>query len=225
MITDDERRNVAANIRSAANRRKNDLQDDPDYSPFAALYAVFCGVRGWPHYEDLLHLADLIARPLRAMASSRPSTAGKPRAARSAATQSAICGGTIVLSVGRRLSMISNEDRVEAARFLRSCNCDTESYAKCYEISEALFGKKYAICDFNVPCGKIADLIDRPTCLDLVEHKQDPFIPGKRMVDGYFHCSDCGWDGQIWEHIGFGDMLAYEAVHCPKCGAIIERRA
>lgn len=71
----------------------------------------------------------------------------------------------------------------------------------------------------------IADLIDRPTCLDLVEHKQDPFIPGKRMVDGYFHCSDCGWDGRIWEHIGFGDMLAYEAVHCPKCGAIIERRA
>lgn len=71
----------------------------------------------------------------------------------------------------------------------------------------------------------LADLIDRPTCHDLVEHKQDPFIPGKRMVDGYFHCSDCGWDGQIWEHIGFGDMLAYEAVHCPKCGAIIERRA
>ena len=72
---------------------------------------------------------------------------------------------------------------------------------------------------------RIADLIDRPTCLDLVEHKQDPFIPGKRMVDGYFHCSDCGWDGRVWEHIGFGDMLAYEAVHCPKCGAIIERRA
>lgn len=72
---------------------------------------------------------------------------------------------------------------------------------------------------------RLADLIDRPTCHDLVEHKQDPFIPGKRMVDGYFHCSDCGWDGQIWEHIGFGDMLAYEAVHCPKCGAIIERRA
>ena len=71
----------------------------------------------------------------------------------------------------------------------------------------------------------LADLIDRPMCQDLVEHKQDPFIPGKRMVDGYFHCSDCGWDGQIWEHIGFGDMLAYEAVHCPKCGAIIERRA
>ena len=77
----------------------------------------------------------------------------------------------------------------------------------------------------NETYAALADLIDRPTCLDLVEHKQDPFIPGKRMVDGYFHCSDCGWDGRVWEHIGFGDMLAYEAVHCPKCGAIIERRA
>lgn len=63
MITDEERREVAANIRSAANRRKDDLQDDPDYSPFAALYVVFCGVRGFPHYKDLLHLADLIDRP------------------------------------------------------------------------------------------------------------------------------------------------------------------
>lgn len=63
MIADEERRNVAANIRSAANRRKDDLQDDPDYSPFAAIYAVFCGVRGFPRYKDILHLADLIDRP------------------------------------------------------------------------------------------------------------------------------------------------------------------
>lgn len=125
-ISNDERREVAANMRSAAERAKDDLNDDPNYSKLAVLYVVFCGVRGVPRYKDLLHLADLI---------------------------------------------------------------------------------------------------DRPTCLDLVDHKQDPFIPGKRMVDGYFHCSDCGWDGRIWEHIGFGDMLAYEAVHCPKCGAIIKRCA
>lgn len=72
---------------------------------------------------------------------------------------------------------------------------------------------------------RLADLIDRPTCHDLVEHKEDPFIPGKRMADGYFHCSNCDWDGRLWEHIGFGDMLAYEPVHCPKCGAIIKRCA
>lgn len=63
MITDEERRNVAANIRSAAERAKDDLGDDPDYSPLAALYVIFCGVRGYPHYKDLLHLADLIDRP------------------------------------------------------------------------------------------------------------------------------------------------------------------
>lgn len=63
MITDDERREVAENIRNAANRRKDELQDDPDYSPFAALYAIFCGVRGFPRYKDLLHLAELIDRP------------------------------------------------------------------------------------------------------------------------------------------------------------------
>lgn len=87
-----------------------------------------------------------------------------------------------------------------------------------------MVGSEHCLCP-QEDVAVIADLIDHPMCHDLVEHKQDPFIPGKRMTDGYFHCSDCGWDGRIWEHIGFGDMLAYEAVHCPKCGAIIERRA
>lgn len=68
MITDDERRDVAANMRSAAERRKYDLLDDPDYSPFAALFAVFCGVRGFPRYQDVLHLADLIDVPTCVMA-------------------------------------------------------------------------------------------------------------------------------------------------------------
>lgn len=63
MITDEERRNVAANMRYAAERCKYDLQDDPDYDPFAALYTVFCGVRGFPRYKDILHLADLIDPP------------------------------------------------------------------------------------------------------------------------------------------------------------------
>lgn len=63
MITDEERRNVASNIRSAAERAKNDLNDDSNYSKLAVLYVVSCGVRGVPHYKDLLHLADLIDRP------------------------------------------------------------------------------------------------------------------------------------------------------------------
>lgn len=71
---------------------------------------------------------------------------------------------------------------------------------------------------------EVADLIDRPVCRDLVEHRRDPFIPGERMVDGYFHCSSCDWSGQLLEYIGFGGMLAFEPVHCPKCGEKIERR-
>ncbi len=121
---------------------------------------------------------------------------------------------------------ISDEDRHEVAEELRrQVAYSSGSLGEWWQrLQETVTGE----VDFANPqetYQAIANLIDRPTCHDLVEHKQDPFIPGKRMVDGYFHCSDCGWDGQIWEHIGFGDMLAYEAVHCPKCGAIIERRA
>ncbi len=63
MISDSERRNVAANIRSAAERAKDDLNDDSNYSKIAVAYVVSCGIRGVPHYKDLLHLADLIDRP------------------------------------------------------------------------------------------------------------------------------------------------------------------
>lgn len=48
----------------------------------------------------------------------------------------------------------------------------------------------------------------------------------KALLVGVFDKTTTDLDCCIfWEHIGFGDMLAYEAVHCPKCGAIIERRA
>lgn len=60
MPTDDERRKVAANIRNAADRCKADLGYDPYYSPFVALEVMSCAFHSFPHYEDLLHLANLI---------------------------------------------------------------------------------------------------------------------------------------------------------------------
>ena len=61
MHTNDERREVAANIRNAANSAKDDLQDNPNYSAFAVVYVVSCGVRrSFPRYEDLMYLADLV---------------------------------------------------------------------------------------------------------------------------------------------------------------------
>lgn len=121
---------------------------------------------------------------------------------------------------------ISDEKRREVAENLRELAANRHCVDEFIAADTVGFYRGEAVEGFDSDSLlEVADLIDRPVCHDLVEHKRDPFIPGKRMVDGYFHCSDCGWDGQIWEHIGFGDMLAYEAVHCPKCGAIIERRA
>lgn len=122
--------------------------------------------------------------------------------------------------------MITDEKRREVAKELREL-----ATPGCIRYAEEFYEELREIIafdrdgSFDGVANSLADLIDRPMCHDLVEHKQDPFIPSMQMADGYFHCSNCGWDGQIWEHIGFGDMLAYEAVHCPKCGAIIERRA
>ena len=64
MITDDERRKVAAKMREVAESHKDNLNDDPDYSPFTA-FNVFCSAFDrFPRYQDLLHLADLIDRPV-----------------------------------------------------------------------------------------------------------------------------------------------------------------
>lgn len=45
------------------------------------------------------------------------------------------------------------------------------------------------------------------------------------MKDGYFECSECGWNGHLMEYIGFGDMGSFEPKYCPECGREILRRA
>lgn len=63
MITDEERRKVAARMREVAESHKDDLHDDPDYSPFTAFNVFSSAFDRFPRYKDLLHLADLIDRP------------------------------------------------------------------------------------------------------------------------------------------------------------------
>lgn len=122
--------------------------------------------------------------------------------------------------------MITDEERREIADSLRrladGCHNTGVPDSEILDVLEISY-TDIPNCSDAYDVEKLADLIDRPMCHDLVEHKQDPFIPGKRMTDGYFHCSSCGWHGQLWEYIGFGDMLAYEPVHCPKCGEEIKR--
>lgn len=99
--------------------------------------------------------------------------------------------------------MISTEDRIEAARLLRSFSCDGSSCDKCSELSEELFGRKGAICDFDVSLEKIADLIDRPTT---TRHGKFKTKYGRQTPC----CEVCGYS--------IGDMRWN---HCPKCGAAI----
>lgn len=98
---------------------------------------------------------------------------------------------------------ISTEDRIEAARLLRSFSCDGSSCVKCSELSEELFGRKGAICDFDVSFEKIADLIDRPTT---TRHGKFKTKYGRETPC----CEVCGYS--------IGDMRWN---YCPKCGAVI----
>lgn len=123
--------------------------------------------------------------------------------------------------------MTSDEERREVAKRLRNggiARDPEEAYVlllSCVGIRPQL----PATSTYEDAMVRIADLIDRPTCRDLVEHKPDPFVPGKQMTDGFFHCSGCGWHGRIYEYIGFGDMTACEAVYCPKCGTEVPNDA
>ena len=120
--------------------------------------------------------------------------------------------------------MISDEERREVAAMLRATKseCESRDYPWVVEdLLQALGFERYEDAEDGI-FERLADLID-PTCRDLVEHKQDQFVPGKRSADGFFHCSACGWHGRIYEYVGFGDMMSYEAVCCPKCGKEIER--
>lgn len=77
------------------------------------------------------------------------------------------------------------------------------------------------VFDANYPLWKdsgelfdiLADLIDRPTCHDDDEREQYPVY-----TDWLFKCSYCGWDGQIWKSVGFGDMSSCVTNYCPNCG-------
>lgn len=121
--------------------------------------------------------------------------------------------------------MIADEERREIANELRrQAAYSSGSLGEWWQRLQEIVTGEVDFANPQETYRAIADLIDRPVCHDLVEHKRDPFIPGKQMTDGYFHCSSCDWSGQLWEYIGFGGMLAYEPVHCPKCGEKIERR-
>lgn len=111
--------------------------------------------------------------------------------------------------------MISDEKRREVAENLRNLTIGRSiQYKEQFfdELAEVVAGfEDYH--DFDVVLEKLADLIDRPTCHDDDEREQYPVY-----TDWLFKCSYCGWDGQIWKSVGFGDMSSCVTNYCPNCG-------
>lgn len=103
---------------------------------------------------------------------------------------------------------ISDDERKRAVAELREASTGAYRHVDSLDVIANSIGVevdgKFSHEVENETYAALADLIDRPMCHDLVEHKHDPFISGKRMADGYFHCSSCDWSGQLWEYIGFG---------------------
>ncbi len=99
--------------------------------------------------------------------------------------------------------LITDKERIEAAKFLRGCDCLAVSCVKCSEISEELFGNKNAICNSDASLEKIADLIDRPTT---TRHGKFKTKYGRETPC----CEVCGYS--------IGDMRWN---YCPKCGTVI----
>lgn len=102
--------------------------------------------------------------------------------------------------------MIGDEERIEAAKLLRSFSCDGSSCVKCSELSEELFGRKGAIFDFDVSFEIIADLIDIPTCV--MTNVGGDF-------ENSFQCSNC------MSEFDMPDFDRYPYKRCPECGAVV----
>ena len=181
MISDSERRNVAANIRSAAERAKDDLNDDSNYSKIAVAYVVSCGIRGVPHYKDLLHLADLIDRPTCRNVADPCDDSSK-----------------------QRHDAVDELRRAAAGEYRHVDALDVVAGAVGVDIDG-----KYMHDAEETVYGALADLMDRPTCRDVgsgdyfvcsecgceltvVDYYCDPTIQACGVAEDPKYCPHCG---------------------------------
>ncbi len=105
---------------------------------------------------------------------------------------------------------ISDTERRETARKLREIErqtlCELTDGELIDILVEAVGFNRYTNEDFDEGLlGRIADLIDRPTC----KNAADPY-------DGsFFECSKCG---ERWE-LTCGNLADNHLCFCPRCGA------
>lgn len=99
--------------------------------------------------------------------------------------------------------MISDEQRMEAVKFLRDRICLKLDCRECHQMSKTLLGDEAALCAVSDHWERLADLIDRPT---ITRHGRFKTKYGRETPC----CEVCGYS--------IGDMRWN---YCPKCGARI----
>lgn len=109
---------------------------------------------------------------------------------------------------------ISDTERREVAATMRTISCSGVKDLTLVEVLNSILtgGASRPTTEMAI-LARLADLIDRPTCHDDDEREQYPVY-----TDWLFKCSYCGWDGQIWKSVGFGDMSSCVTNYCPNCG-------
>lgn len=190
MISDSERRNVAANIRSAAERAKDDLNDDSNYSKIAVAYVVSCGIRGVPHYKDLLHLADLIDHPTCRNSADPYDDSSK-----------------------QRHDAVDELRRAATGEYRHVDALDVIAGA----VGVSISGKYMHDAEETV-YGALADLIDRPTC-HMVEVKTGEVADYRDADEIIFHCKSCHTERGIFSYDEDGNVYSARPEYCPNCGA------
>ena len=120
--------------------------------------------------------------------------------------------------------MTSDERREVAERLRELASSDATRYAEpfCEQLTDIVDFPFDGTNKLSNVADNLADLID-PTCKDMVMHREDAFVPGKKACDGYFRCSRCNFNGRVFESIGFGDMATTEIRYCPNCRARVVR--
>lgn len=56
------------------------------------------------------------------------------------------------------------------------------------------------------------------TARNLVTKRADPFTGELRRRPGSVRCSECGFNGVVYEYSAFSDLLGADVVFCPVCG-------
>lgn len=207
MITDSERREVAQKLRAMVSARRYEmpggrgsLVDIDDLLTELLGRRVYDSEGSLDSFEAM-YVADLIDPPIAAAFARNAAASGRPTSCSSVAR-----------TAEWRLTMISDEQRREAAKELRKL-----ATPGCIRYAEEFYEELREIVAFDLDgsfdgvANSLADLIDRGEC----ENVYDGSV--QDSCDNGFKCSVCGCKVEDEEHYRVSGVWNF----CPQCGRTV----